>query len=42
MEELMNQRGGFGDSFVVDPPVSRGDVLPITTTVGESTAKRTL
>uniref|UniRef100_A0A2N9GWE2 Uncharacterized protein n=1 Tax=Fagus sylvatica TaxID=28930 RepID=A0A2N9GWE2_FAGSY len=38
----MNQRGGFGDSFVVDPPVSRGDVLPITTTVGESTAKRTL
>ena len=42
VEELMNQRGGFGDSFVVDPPVSRGDVLPITTIVGESTAKRTL
>uniref|UniRef100_A0A2N9GWJ9 Uncharacterized protein n=1 Tax=Fagus sylvatica TaxID=28930 RepID=A0A2N9GWJ9_FAGSY len=42
VEELMNQRGGFGDSFVVDPPISRGDVLPITTIVGESTAKRTL
>uniref|UniRef100_A0A2N9GDV4 NB-ARC domain-containing protein n=1 Tax=Fagus sylvatica TaxID=28930 RepID=A0A2N9GDV4_FAGSY len=42
VEELMNQRGGFSDSFVVDPPVSRGDVLPITTIVGESTAKRTL
>jgi disease resistance protein RPS2 len=42
VEELMNQRGGFGDSFVVDPPVSRGQVLPTTTIVGESTAKRTL
>jgi disease resistance protein RPS2 len=42
VEELMNQRGRFGDSFVVDPPISRGDVLPITTIVGESTAKRTL
>jgi disease resistance protein RPS2 len=42
VEELMNQRGGFVDSLVVDPPISRGDVLPITTIVGESTAKRTL
>ena len=32
----------FRDSFAIDPPVSHGDVLPITTIVGESTAKRTL
>jgi disease resistance protein RPS2 len=42
VEELMNQRGGFGDSFVIDPPVSHGQVMPTTTIVGESTAKRTL
>ncbi|KAK7812560.1 putative disease resistance protein, partial [Quercus suber] len=41
MEELIDQRGGFVDSLVVDPPVSRGAVLPTTTLVGESTAKRT-
>ena len=42
VEELMNQRGGFGDSFVVDPPVSHGQIMPTTTIVGESTAKRTM
>ena len=42
VEELIDQRGRFVDSLVVDPPVSRGDVLPTTTLVGESTAKRTM
>uniref|UniRef100_A0A2N9GTV5 Uncharacterized protein n=1 Tax=Fagus sylvatica TaxID=28930 RepID=A0A2N9GTV5_FAGSY len=41
VEELMNQRGGFGDSLLVDPPVSHGEVLPTTTLVGETTAKIT-
>ncbi|XP_050264568.1 putative disease resistance protein At4g10780 isoform X3 [Quercus robur] len=39
--ELIDQSCGFGESLVIDPPVSYGDELPTGALVGESTAEIT-
>ena len=40
--ELIDQSCGFGESLVIDPPVSYGDELPTGALVGESTAEITM
>ncbi|KAK4558516.1 hypothetical protein RGQ29_008019 [Quercus rubra] len=40
--ELIDQSCGFGESLVIDPPVSYGDELPTRALVGESTAEITM
>uniref|UniRef100_A0A7N2N3J8 AAA+ ATPase domain-containing protein n=1 Tax=Quercus lobata TaxID=97700 RepID=A0A7N2N3J8_QUELO len=40
--ELIDQSCGFGESLVIDPPVSYGGELPTRALVGESTAEMTM
>ncbi|XP_030948613.1 putative disease resistance protein At1g63350 [Quercus lobata] len=40
--ELIDQSCGFGESLVIDPPVSYGDELPTRALVGERTAEITM